>query len=370
MKAPIVKKKNPLKVIIPVLIIVLAGVAAAAFLILSKVTVTQIKTDDTVELGSTYNGTVADYMTSNKEKALASMTIDTTSVDTSKTGDYKVPITYKDRTYYVNVTVADTTAPVLTAKPVQTYYVSDNVVPSDLADVKEATDYTMFFVHNGNEVDSISFDKAGDTKLEIAARDTAGNESEHLMVPVTVKVKDVTAPVLSGLKDKKVYMNEAAPDFTSGVKATDDIDGDLTSSIQIDSSAVDMKTAGEYKVKYSVSDAAGNVSSDSITVTVVDKEAEEKAAQEAAEKKAAEEAATASANAAAAAAKQAADAAAAAAAQAALGHKFTDKNGNTTTFTAAEWNYFLSYWAFTDNAEEYIYHHTCGELHNLYNQTH
>lgn len=62
--------------------------------------------------------------------------------------------------------------------------------------------------------------------------------------------------------------------------------------------------------------------------------------------------------------------AAAAAAQAATGVPFTDKNGNKTVFTNAEWNYFMSYWDYTGQAAEMISHHTCDELRTLYNTTH
>lgn len=47
------------------------------------------------------------------------------------------------------------------------------------------------------------------------------------------------------------------------------------------------------------------------------------------------------------------------------GHPFTDKNGNKTTFTEAEWNKLKSIWAYTGNAEEMISHHTIGELRSL-----
>ncbi len=47
------------------------------------------------------------------------------------------------------------------------------------------------------------------------------------------------------------------------------------------------------------------------------------------------------------------------------GHAFTDKNGQKTTFTEAEWNKLKSIWAYTGNPEEMISHHTIGELRNL-----
>lgn len=51
-----------------------------------------------------------------------------------------------------------------------------------------------------------------------------------------------------------------------------------------------------------------------------------------------------------------------AAATAVSGHTFTDKNGETTTFTNAEWNKLRAQWEYTGMAEEMISHHTCGEL--------
>ncbi len=49
---------------------------------------------------------------------------------------------------------------------------------------------------------------------------------------------------------------------------------------------------------------------------------------------------------------------------------YTDKNGATTTFTQAEWDYIMSYWAYTGQAEYFVHKHTCAELHALYNATH
>lgn len=49
---------------------------------------------------------------------------------------------------------------------------------------------------------------------------------------------------------------------------------------------------------------------------------------------------------------------------------YTDKNGVSTTFTTEEWNYFLSYWAYTGQAEYFVHKHTCAELRAMYDATH
>lgn len=49
---------------------------------------------------------------------------------------------------------------------------------------------------------------------------------------------------------------------------------------------------------------------------------------------------------------------------------YTDKNGASCTFTTEEWNYFLSYWDYTGQAEYFVHKHTCAELRAMYDATH
>ncbi|WP_241434067.1 immunoglobulin-like domain-containing protein, partial [Listeria riparia] len=59
-------------------------------------------------------------------------------------------------------------------------------------------------------------------------------------------------------------------DPKAGVTANDNKDGDITSKIQVTSNNVDTSKAGTYNVTYSVTDAAGNTATKTITVTVND----------------------------------------------------------------------------------------------------
>ena len=52
-------------------------------------------------------------------------------------------------------------------------------------------------------------------------------------------------------------------------------------------------------------------------------------------------------------------------AQVSTGHPFTDKNGQTTTFTDAEWQKLINTWSYTGQAEEMISHHTISELRSV-----
>ena len=59
-------------------------------------------------------------------------------------------------------------------------------------------------------------------------------------------------------------------DLKKGVKATDTCGNNITSSIKIDKSKLNLKKAGTYKVTYSVTDAAGKKAKKTIKVKVVD----------------------------------------------------------------------------------------------------
>jgi hypothetical protein len=79
---------------------------------------------------------------------------------------------------------------------------------------------------------------------------------------------DEIAPVIAGFANIDYVIGDPAPDYASGVTATDNVDGNLTASIVINASAVNLTTAGTYTVTYTVTDAAGNTKVESIIVIV------------------------------------------------------------------------------------------------------
>ena len=82
---------------------------------------------------------------------------------------------------------------------------------------------------------------------------------------------DTTPPVITlvGASSLSLEIGEAYEEL--GATATDDTDGDISSDIVIDSSAVDESSLGDYSVTYNVSDSAGNQAEEKVrTVSVVE----------------------------------------------------------------------------------------------------
>ena len=69
---------------------------------------------------------------------------------------------------------------------------------------------------------------------------------------------DTTAPELSLLGDNPLALVVGDTFVEPGFTATDDVDGDLSGSVQIGGDTVDTNQVGTYEVTYNVSDQAGN----------------------------------------------------------------------------------------------------------------
>jgi hypothetical protein len=89
--------------------------------------------------------------------------------------------------------------------------------------------------------------------------------------PAQPVVEDTTPPVIN-LTGDNPQLVEAGEAYTElGATASDNRDGDLSTSIVIDASTVDTLVPGDYTVSYDVSDAAGNAATTvTRTVTVQD----------------------------------------------------------------------------------------------------
>ena len=83
---------------------------------------------------------------------------------------------------------------------------------------------------------------------------------------------DTKGPVITLNGANTITLKVGEKYTEQGAKASDDVDGDVTSKIII-SGTVDTKKAGAYTITYTVSDSAGNVTKTTRTVKIEEKTA-------------------------------------------------------------------------------------------------
>ncbi len=111
--------------------------------------------------------------------------------------------------------------------------------------------------------------KAGTYTLTYAVSDSSGNKTEAAR---TVKVGDFTAPtiILNGAASSYIKIGTAFSE--PGYSASDNIDGDITSKVNV-SGSVDINTMGRYTITYTVADSFGNSTSATRSIFVYKQQA-------------------------------------------------------------------------------------------------
>lgn len=253
------------------------------------------KSSITIELGNEDAIKISDFMDLDKNE-LKSAKLNTKDVNFFKEGNYKATISYKDKDYDIKVKVKDTVAPKIT--------VSDNITvqtnnPLHMSDIitnvtelsgnidasfkdkpkSESTDNTESTESGSSSViavggcnlkhnDEITYTKSGDYDNTITVTDDAGNTSD-----IDIKISVIDAPSINGISDKTVTVGDII-DYLSGVTATDGKSTDITGSIEVDSSKVDINTPGTYQITYKVTDSYGFSTGANCNITVNEKKEE------------------------------------------------------------------------------------------------
>lgn len=99
-----------------------------------------------------------------------------------------------------------------------------------------------------------AFTALGVYTLQLLVTRENGETSTHT-VTLTL-IKDEEPPVLSGVKDLVAYLGEGIS-YRNGVTVSDNCDGEVT--LDVDASAVNTEEEGNYPVRYTATDASGNV---------------------------------------------------------------------------------------------------------------
>ncbi len=259
------------------------------------------KSSITIELGNEDAIKISDFMDLDKNE-LKSAKLNTKDVNFFKEGNYKATISYKDKDYDIKVKVKDTVAPKIT--------VSDNITvqtnnPLHMSDIitnvtelsgnidasfkdkpkSESTDNTESVSATENTEsgsasviavggcnlkhnDEITYTKSGDYDNTITVTDDAGNTSD-----IDIKISVIDAPSINGISDKTVTVGDTV-DYLSGITATDGKGTDITGSIEVDSSKVDINTPGTYQITYKVTDSYGFSTGANCNITVNEKKEE------------------------------------------------------------------------------------------------
>lgn len=262
------------------------------------------KSSITIELGNEDAIKISDFMDLDKNE-LKSAKLNTKDVNFFKEGNYKATISYKDKDYDIKVKVKDTVAPKIT--------VSDNITvqtnnPLHMSDIitnvtelsgnidasfkdkpkSESTDNTESVSATENTEstesgsasviavggcnlkhnDEITYTKSGDYDNTITVTDDAGNSTD-----IDIKISVIDAPSINGISDKTVTIGDTI-DYLSGVTATDGKGTDITGSIEVDSSKVDVNTPGTYQITYKVTDSYGFSTGANCNITVNEKKDE------------------------------------------------------------------------------------------------
>ena len=212
---------------------------------------------------------------------------------------------YKDKDYDIKVKVKDTVAPKITVSDKITVQTNNPLHMSDIitnvtelsgnidASFKdkpksESTDNTESVSATENTEstesgsasviavggcnlkhnDEITYTKSGDYDNTITVTDDAGNTSD-----IDIKISVIDAPSINGISDKTVTVGDTV-DYLSGVTATDGKGTDITGSIEVDSSKVDINTPGTYQITYKVTDSYGFSTGANCNITVNEKKEE------------------------------------------------------------------------------------------------
>ncbi len=251
------KTRQPKRPFLITLVILLAVVLCAMLLLLWRMTAKGVPVL-TVEAGSELPAAAAFFPESKQDIAYVSGN-DAVSMD--KPGQYPVTLSKGFWKYDALLRVEDTVSPTATVSDVTV--VSPNTVAAQdfVSNIQDATQVSVRFE---KEPDTHT---AGEQTVTVILEDLGGNQTK-LQARLTVIV-DTEAPSISGVRNILTYVGDAVA-YRSGVTVSDDYDEAV--KLELDSSGVDLSTAGVYTVTYSATDASGNTTEKQVTVTVLEKQ--------------------------------------------------------------------------------------------------
>lgn len=163
-------------------------------------------------------------------------------------GDYEVIIRLYHRNVATILHVVDSTPPVIQTRN-KTIMLGETYAPNDFLErVADNTDWKAFCKAEPD------IQSSGIYPITLEVVDEGGNITE---AKVQLEVlQDITPPVIEGVKELTVTKGGSVS-YKKGVTVTDDYDDAV--ALEVDYSAVDTNTPGDYAVIYRAADKYGNV---------------------------------------------------------------------------------------------------------------
>ena len=133
-------------------------------------------------------------------------------------------------------------------------------------------DLTSSIIVDDSDVD---YETPGIYNLVYKVSDLSENEfikTVQIIVIQSNQEIDTIPPVILGASHLTYYIGDPEPDYLLNISAYDNIEGNITSKISVESSRVKLDLEGDYPVTYTVTDNSGNTISITINVTVMNPE--------------------------------------------------------------------------------------------------
>lgn len=187
----------------------------------------------------------------------ASLLTKVDEIDYGKAGEYEILLDVSGISYSSMLRVVDSVPPQLEVRDVEGYLLVPRKADEFVVRAEDATQVTFSF----RKEPDLSL--SGSQEVEIVATDEGGNETSKRAV-LTLQ-EDKEAPVIRGAKNL-TYLIGGSISYRKRVAVTDNSGEEV--SLEVDTSGVNLTKEGVYPVVYSATDAAGNVASVTVNLTV------------------------------------------------------------------------------------------------------
>ena len=216
-----------------------------------------INSEITVEAGSSLEATAFLDMNWGMKAKFSS---DISQIDMADTGDYVVKVRYHGTDFLCTLHVVDTMAPVVTPQDMVVYKTDLPKPDIFIEQVQDGTAVTVTYVQTPDMTIE------GEQEVQLCVTDRGGNA---VFTTATMTLTpDYESPKILGVNKFSLYAGGTIS-YRSGVIVEDNCDA--APSWTVDSSKVDLSTPGEYEVIYRATDAAGNMTTVTAPVKVVEK---------------------------------------------------------------------------------------------------